>query len=68
VVFRLPRRSWSFSSTGSRIRAWDAPSGRSREDEAAARAMGVNAVYYKVYAFSLGAFLAGYAGALYAHL
>ncbi len=38
-----------------------------QEDEAAARAMGVNAVYYKVYAFSLGAFLAGYAGALYAH-
>jgi branched-chain amino acid transport system permease protein len=38
-----------------------------QEDEAAARAMGVNAVYYKVYAFSIGAFLAGYAGALYAH-
>jgi len=38
-----------------------------QEDEAAARAMGVNAVYYKVYAFSLGAFLAAYAGALYAH-
>ena len=38
-----------------------------QEDEAAARAMGVNAVYYKVFAFSFGAFLAGYAGALYAH-
>jgi branched-chain amino acid transport system permease protein len=38
-----------------------------QEDEAAARAMGVNVVYYKVFAFSLGAFLAGYAGALYAH-
>ena len=38
-----------------------------QEDEAAARAMGVNAVYYKVYAFSIGAFLAAYAGALYAH-
>ena len=37
------------------------------EDEEAARAMGVNAVYYKVYAFTLGAFLAAYAGALYAH-
>jgi len=37
------------------------------EDEGAARAMGVNAVYYKVYAFTLGAFLAAYAGALYAH-
>ncbi len=37
------------------------------EDEEAARSMGINSVYYKVYAFSLGAFLAGYAGALYAH-
>jgi branched-chain amino acid transport system permease protein len=38
-----------------------------QEDEIAARAMGVNTVYYKVYAFTLGAFLAAYAGALYAH-
>ena len=38
-----------------------------QEDETAARAMGVNTVYYKVYAFSLGAFFAAYAGALYAH-
>ena len=38
-----------------------------QEDEVAARAMGVNTVYYKVYAFTLGAFLAAYAGALYAH-
>jgi len=37
------------------------------ENEEAARAMGVNAVYYKVYAFTLGALLAAYAGALYAH-
>jgi branched-chain amino acid transport system permease protein len=37
------------------------------EDEGAARAMGVNTVYYKVYAFALGAALAAYAGALYAH-
>ncbi|HSR09904.1 MAG TPA: branched-chain amino acid ABC transporter permease [Thermodesulfobacteriota bacterium] len=37
------------------------------EDEEAARAMGINSVYYKVYAFSLGAFLAAYAGSLYAH-
>ena len=27
----------------------------------------MNTVYYKVYAFTLGAFLAAYAGALYAH-
>ena len=38
-----------------------------QEDEAAARAMGVNTVYYKVYAFTLGALMAAYAGALYAH-
>jgi branched-chain amino acid transport system permease protein len=29
--------------------------------------MGVNTVYYKVYAFTLGALMAAYAGALYAH-
>jgi branched-chain amino acid transport system permease protein len=38
-----------------------------QEDEVAARAMGVNAVYYKVYAFALGAVIAAWAGALYAH-
>jgi branched-chain amino acid transport system permease protein len=38
-----------------------------QEDETAARAMGINTVFYKVYAFTLGAFLAAYAGTLYAH-
>lgn len=38
-----------------------------REDEDAARAMGVHTVYYKIYSFTLGALLAAYAGALYAH-
>ncbi len=38
-----------------------------REDEDAARAMGIHAVYYKIYSFTLGALLASYAGALYAH-
>ncbi|MCX5907945.1 MAG: branched-chain amino acid ABC transporter permease [Deltaproteobacteria bacterium] len=38
-----------------------------QEDEVAARAMGVNAVYFKVYAFTLGALMAAWAGALYAH-
>jgi branched-chain amino acid transport system permease protein len=38
-----------------------------QENEDAARAMGVNAVYYKVYAFTLGALIAAYAGTLYAH-
>lgn len=37
-------------------------------DESAAEAMGVNITYYKVLAFSQGAMLAGFAGALYAHI
>jgi branched-chain amino acid transport system permease protein len=38
-----------------------------REDEIAAEAMGVNATKYKVKAFVIGSFLAGAAGALFAH-
>lgn len=38
-----------------------------REDEIAAEIMGVNATYYKVLAFAIGAFFAGIAGALYAN-
>lgn len=37
------------------------------EDEIAAEAMGVNTTYYKVLAFTMGAFFAGIAGALYAN-
>lgn len=37
-----------------------------REDEIAAESMGVNTTKYKVAAFSMGAFFAGVAGALYA--
>jgi branched-chain amino acid transport system permease protein len=37
-----------------------------REDEIAAEAMGVNTTKYKVMAFTIGAFCAGIAGALYA--
>jgi branched-chain amino acid transport system permease protein len=37
-----------------------------REDEIAAEAMGVNSTKYKVMAFTIGAFFAGIAGALYA--
>jgi len=39
-----------------------------REDEIAAGAMGINAMFYKVQAFSLGCFFAGMSGAFYAHL
>lgn len=37
-----------------------------REDEIAAEAMGINSTRYKVIAFTMGAFFAGIAGALYA--
>jgi branched-chain amino acid transport system permease protein len=39
-----------------------------REDETAASAMGINTTYYKTLAFTIGAFIAGLAGAMYAHL
>ncbi|WP_250124132.1 branched-chain amino acid ABC transporter permease [Chroococcidiopsis sp. CCMEE 29] len=38
-----------------------------REDELAADAMGINPTYYKVLAFTLGAILAGFVGAVSAH-
>jgi len=44
--------------------AWEAI----REDESAARTMGVNTTFYKLLAFVLGAFIAGLAGGLQAHL
>ncbi len=39
-----------------------------REDEIAAEAMGINTTFYKVFAFAAGAFFAGLAGGLFAHL
>jgi len=39
-----------------------------RENEIAAEAMGINTTYYKVLAFTIGAFFAGVAGGLFAHL
>ena len=38
-----------------------------REDEIAARAAGINTVYYKLLAFCLSGFFAGLSGGLYAH-
>jgi branched-chain amino acid transport system permease protein len=38
-----------------------------RDDETAARALGVNVVGYKVLAFAVGCFVCGLAGSLYAH-
>lgn len=39
-----------------------------REDESAATAIGINRTFYKTLAFAIGAFIAGLAGAIYAHL
>ncbi|MCO1604072.1 branched-chain amino acid ABC transporter permease [Desulfosporosinus nitroreducens] len=39
-----------------------------KADESAAEAMGINTTYYKLLAFALGAFIAGMAGGLSAHL
>jgi branched-chain amino acid transport system permease protein len=38
-----------------------------REDEIAARASGINTISYKLFAFAVGGFFAGIAGAMYAH-
>ncbi len=51
---RQSRIGWSFESI--------------REDEAAAAALGVNTTFYKTVAFTMGAVVAGLAGAMYAHL
>lgn len=51
---RQSRIGWSFESI--------------REDETAASAMGIHTTYYKTLAFTIGAFIAGLAGAMYAHL
>jgi branched-chain amino acid transport system permease protein len=53
-ALRGSRIGWSFQSI--------------REDETAAAAMGINTTYYKTLAFTLGAMIAGLAGAMYAHL
>jgi branched-chain amino acid transport system permease protein len=39
-----------------------------REDEIAAKTMGIDIAHYKILTFVLGSFLAGIAGALYAHV
>ncbi|MDQ0286428.1 branched-chain amino acid transport system permease protein [Desulfofundulus luciae] len=39
-----------------------------REDEIAAGAMGINAMWYKIQAFGIGCFLAGISGGFYAHM
>lgn len=54
AVLRRSRIGWSFASI--------------REDETAAKAMGINTTWYKTLAFTIGAMIAGLAGAMSAHL
>jgi branched-chain amino acid transport system permease protein len=54
TALRWSKTGWSFASI--------------REDETAAMVMGINTTRYKNVAFILGAFIAGIAGGLYAHL
>jgi len=61
VVAVAVLRNLSASRFGRALRAL-------REDETAAEAIGINATKYKVAAFVVGAFFAGVAGGLYAHL
>jgi branched-chain amino acid transport system permease protein len=61
VLTVVVMRNVLYSSTGRAIISV-------REDELAARAMGVDTVRYKTMAFVIGSFFAGIAGALYAHL
>ncbi len=53
-------RNLIYSSTGRAIMSV-------REDETAAKAMGINVAYYKLLAFVIGSFMAGLGGAVYAH-
>jgi branched-chain amino acid transport system permease protein len=54
AVLRRSKAGWSFASI--------------REDETAAAAMGINTPYYKTLAFTIGAMIAGLAGAMNAQL
>ncbi len=53
-------RNLIYSSTGRAIMSV-------REDETAAKAMGIDVAYYKLLAFVIGSFMAGLGGAVYAH-
>ncbi|MGC8779462.1 MAG: branched-chain amino acid ABC transporter permease [Anaerolineae bacterium] len=53
-------RNLIYSSTGRAIMSV-------REDETAARAMGIDVAFYKLFAFVVGSFFAGIGGGVYAH-
>uniref|UniRef100_A0A7C3MI06 Branched-chain amino acid ABC transporter permease n=1 Tax=Dictyoglomus thermophilum TaxID=14 RepID=A0A7C3MI06_DICTH len=62
---------WAFIAVVVIYRVINSSHGRAiisiREDETASESMGINTTYYKVLAFSIGAFFAGIAGGLFAH-
>ncbi|MEM8551503.1 MAG: branched-chain amino acid ABC transporter permease [Pseudomonadota bacterium] len=63
VIVALAYFAVSRITGGATGRAWE----MIRDDEVAARAVGVDVVRYKVLAFAVGCFLAGCAGSLFAH-
>ena len=60
IMWKLTDAQSSFVRTGIIMHAI-------REDEIAARASGINTIAYKLFAFAVGGFFAGLAGAMYAH-
>lgn len=60
LVVIILMRNLIYSSTGRAIMSV-------REDETAAKAMGIDVAYYKLLAFVIGSFMAGLGGAIYAH-
>lgn len=60
LVVIILMRNLIYSSTGRAIMSV-------REDETAAKSMGINVAYYKLLAFVVGSFMAGLGGAVYAH-
>lgn len=60
LVVVILMRNLIYSSTGRAIMSV-------REDETAAKAMGINVAYHKLLAFVIGSLMAGLGGAVYAH-
>ena len=59
---------WKLTDAGSRYIRTGLIFHAIREDEIAARAVGINTIKYKVLAFAIGGLFAGIAGGLYAHV
>jgi branched-chain amino acid transport system permease protein len=59
---------WKLTDAGSRYIRTGLIFHAIREDEIAARAVGINTIRYKMLAFAIGGFFAGIAGGLYAHI